>query len=154
RPAAEVGAGVLALAGNDAFWKFHGTVFRSQGTMETDQLLDFGAAAGASRSELAAGLQAKRWAAKIDRDTKLATRLGANGTPAFFINGTLLSGAQPYEKFTSVIDNELVAAKALVAHGTKRERVYAELATIRVADAANAKKQNHDDDDDDEKEDT
>ena len=29
------------------------------------------------------------------------------GTPAFFINGRMLSGAQPFEKFKEVIDEEL-----------------------------------------------
>jgi predicted DsbA family dithiol-disulfide isomerase len=32
---------------------------------------------------------------------------GVTGTPAFFINGIFLSGAQPLENFTEVIDQEL-----------------------------------------------
>ena len=32
-----------------------------------------------------------------------------NGTPAFFINGRMLSGAQPFEKFKELIDEELSA---------------------------------------------
>jgi len=34
-------------------------------------------------------------------------RLGVNGTPAFFVNGRMLSGAQPYEAFKQIIDEEL-----------------------------------------------
>jgi protein-disulfide isomerase len=37
--------------------------------------------------------------------------VGVSGTPAFFINGRMLSGAQPFEKFKSVIDSELASAK-------------------------------------------
>jgi predicted DsbA family dithiol-disulfide isomerase len=33
--------------------------------------------------------------------------VGANGTPAFFINGINVVGAQPFDKFKSVIDDEL-----------------------------------------------
>jgi protein-disulfide isomerase len=33
-----------------------------------------------------------------------------NGTPAFFINGRMLSGAQPFEAFKDIIDQELAAA--------------------------------------------
>jgi protein-disulfide isomerase len=33
------------------------------------------------------------------------------GTPAFFINGVMLSGAQPFEEFKKVIDAELQAKK-------------------------------------------
>ena len=35
---------------------------------------------------------------------------GVNGTPAFFINGRSLSGAQPFEKFKEMIDAELATA--------------------------------------------
>ena len=34
---------------------------------------------------------------------------GVNGTPAFFINGRMLSGAQPFEAFKRIIDEELAA---------------------------------------------
>jgi protein-disulfide isomerase len=34
-------------------------------------------------------------------------KAGVSGTPAFFINGRLLSGAQPLEAFKAVIDEEL-----------------------------------------------
>jgi protein-disulfide isomerase len=33
--------------------------------------------------------------------------LGVSGTPAYFINGRMLSGARPLESFTEVIDAEL-----------------------------------------------
>ena len=36
----------------------------------------------------------------------LVSRPGFPGTPAFFINGRLLSGAQPLEAFKAVIDEE------------------------------------------------
>ena len=37
----------------------------------------------------------------------MAQNVGVNGTPAFFVNGRMLSGAQPVEAFKSVIDAEL-----------------------------------------------
>jgi predicted DsbA family dithiol-disulfide isomerase len=43
----------------------------------------------------------------IDADTREAMTLGATGTPAFFINGRFLSGAQPFEKFAALINEEL-----------------------------------------------
>ena len=39
------------------------------------------------------------------------TRLGVNSTPTFYINGRMLSRAQPYETFVSVIDEELSRGK-------------------------------------------
>lgn len=34
-------------------------------------------------------------------------QIGVTGTPAFFINGRFLSGAQPFENFAKIIDEEL-----------------------------------------------
>lgn len=64
---------------------------------------------------------------RIDADKKQAKELGATGTPAFFINGKHLSGAQPIEKFKSAIDAEIVEADKLIAAGTSRAGLYAEL---------------------------
>ena len=33
--------------------------------------------------------------------------LGVNATPAFFINGRFLSGAQPFDAFKAIIEEEL-----------------------------------------------
>ena len=52
-------------------------------------------------------LAAAETAAIVDADQKAAEALGATGTPAFFINGIFLSGAQPIEVFQAVIEEEL-----------------------------------------------
>ena len=51
------------------------------------------------------------WLAEIDKDMKDGEKAGVTGTPAFFINGRMLSGAQPFEKFKEVIDDELASSK-------------------------------------------
>jgi protein-disulfide isomerase len=43
----------------------------------------------------------------IQRDVAQSKALGASGTPAFFVNGRFLSGAQPFAKFKELIDEEL-----------------------------------------------
>jgi protein-disulfide isomerase len=43
----------------------------------------------------------------IDRDIEEAANLGVTGTPGFFINGRFVSGAQPYESFARIINEEL-----------------------------------------------
>ncbi len=43
----------------------------------------------------------------MDRDIAEATAVGANSTPTFFINGRRLEGAQPFENFKQIIDQEL-----------------------------------------------
>lgn len=50
--------------------------------------------------------------------------LGARGTPAFFVNGRFLSGAQPFVSFQALIDEELAEARRLVDQGVPRDEVY------------------------------
>ena len=52
-----------------------------------------------------------KYRAVVDADTRAGTEAGVTGTAAFFINGRLLSGAQPYEAFKRLIDEELELKK-------------------------------------------
>lgn len=52
-------------------------------------------------------LQEGQYAEEVKRDTREAQMLGLTGTPAFIINGKLLSGARPREQFLQVLDREL-----------------------------------------------
>jgi predicted DsbA family dithiol-disulfide isomerase len=45
--------------------------------------------------------------------------MGVNGTPAFFINGQLLTGAQPLEAFKFLIDGELAARELKASAGSQ-----------------------------------
>jgi len=49
--------------------------------------------------------------ATVQQDVDEGTRAGVTGTPAFFINGRLVSGAQPLERFTRVIEGELARVR-------------------------------------------
>jgi predicted DsbA family dithiol-disulfide isomerase len=44
---------------------------------------------------------------EIEKDTKEGGTYGVTGTPAAFVNGRFLSGAQPFENFKKIIDDEL-----------------------------------------------
>ena len=45
--------------------------------------------------------------AEVDKDFKEGGAYGVTGTPASFVNGRFLSGAQPFDAFKKVIDDEL-----------------------------------------------
>jgi predicted DsbA family dithiol-disulfide isomerase len=49
--------------------------------------------------------------ATVQQDIEEGTRAGVTGTPAFFINGRLLSGAQPLDSFVRMIEDELARAR-------------------------------------------
>jgi protein-disulfide isomerase len=79
-------------------------------------------------------VRAHRNGALIDADVDLLDDVEGQATPHFFINGRRIVGAQPFEKFQTLIDEELKNGQARVARGTPPQRVYAEImATARTA---------------------
>jgi protein-disulfide isomerase len=48
-----------------------------------------------------------KYAPTVEADIVAGNEVGVNGTPAFFINGRMISGAQPFEAFKKIIDEEL-----------------------------------------------
>jgi protein-disulfide isomerase len=54
-------------------------------------------------------VQSGRFADEVRQDILDGTSLGVSGTPAFFVNGRLISGAQPFEVFKRAIDAALAS---------------------------------------------
>ncbi len=141
RPAAEAAQTVFALGGSDAFWKFHDKAFANQKALTEANFEAWAGEAGVDVAKFKADFAAKKHAAVIDAQMKVAAAAGANGTPAFRINGVTLSGAQPYEKFKEIIDAQLAEANKLVASGVKKADLYPKLVAENAKAApAEAKK--------------
>jgi protein-disulfide isomerase len=126
RPAAEAARGVFVLGGNAAFWTFHDQAFANQASLDTSHYESWARLAGVDAKKIRTGLTAHTWASKIDDDHSLATRVHVTGTPTSFVNGILVSGAVPLSSFEAVIDPELPKARARLASGTRRDRIYVE----------------------------
>ena len=62
----------------------------------------------------------------IRKDQTDLAKVGARGTPAFFINGRFLSGARPVDQFKAIVDEELKKANDRIAKGTKVQDYYEE----------------------------
>ena len=106
RPAAEAASCANAQG---KFWEYHAKLFANQSALGDDKLKEYAQDVGLDPAKFEECLTRKPFSAAIDKDMSEAAKLGINGTPAFFINGRLLSGAQPFEKFKEVIDEELHA---------------------------------------------
>lgn len=52
-------------------------------------------------------LDSGKHAAHVREDYALGERMGVNSTPTVYVNGRPLIGAQPYDAFKQVIDEEL-----------------------------------------------
>ena len=89
------------------FWEIHDAMFREQRNLGIDQLKEKAARLGLESEAFNTCLDSSRYAEQVQADLSDGGDLGLTGTPAFFINGRFLSGAQPYEEFARIIDAEL-----------------------------------------------
>jgi protein-disulfide isomerase len=104
RPAAEAAACANAQG---KFWEYHAKLFANQNDLSADKLTAYAEQVGLDKAKFTDCMAKKPYTAAIDKDMADAQKVGVNGTPAFFINGRMLSGAQPFEKFKEIIDDEL-----------------------------------------------
>jgi protein-disulfide isomerase len=123
RPTAILARLAFQKRGAPAFWKVHDELFESQPALEDDALRPIAVRAGLEWGHVARAIE-KNVAPKIEESMDLAVDFQARGTPHFFINGVRLTGAQPIEKFEERITSALEGARALVAKGVARAKVY------------------------------
>jgi protein-disulfide isomerase len=103
RPAAEAAACANAQG---KFWEYHAKVFEAE-SLDEASLKKVAGEASLDQAKFDACLANKEQAAAVEKDIADASAVGVRGTPAFFINGRMISGAQPFEKFKVIIDEEL-----------------------------------------------
>jgi protein-disulfide isomerase len=89
------------------FWEFHDLLFEKQDAIPTTNFADHAKALGLEVTTFQTCIDGGKYQEKVERNYAAGVKAGVSGTPAFFINGRLLSGAQPLEAFKTVIDEEL-----------------------------------------------
>jgi predicted DsbA family dithiol-disulfide isomerase len=102
-------AGEAAVCAGDQghFWEMHDRLFAHQGQLDVPDLKAHAAALGLDTAAFDQCLDSGRHAARVEADSEEGARLGVSGTPAFFIDGRPLVGAQPFDSFAEIIDDEL-----------------------------------------------
>ena len=93
------------------FWNFHDVLYANSTKLSLDDLKSYASEIGLNLESFQACYNSGKFKAAVQRDFTEGSQLGITGTPAFFINGRELSGAQPVEAFTAIIDEELSQAK-------------------------------------------
>ena len=122
-------AALAALAAHKQgkFWEMHDALFKKSETrgLNEEAYVALAGELGLDVDKFNADRKDPALAQMIAEDQKIAMQFGAGGTPAFFVNGRPLSGAQPFEAFKAVIDEEKAKAAAYMAeNGTKPEELY------------------------------
>ena len=117
----------LAANAQGKFWQMHDKMFENARALTRPDLERYAQEIGLDMERFKRSLDSHEFKREIEADQAIAAQLGARGTPSFFINGRPLRGAQPFEGFKTVIDEELQRANRLVSTGVPRARLYAEL---------------------------
>jgi protein-disulfide isomerase len=99
----------------DAFWKMYHGFFDNQKdvnpTNVKDKAWEFVSDQGLDKAKFDDCYDNKKTQPGVKADVAEGQSVGVTGTPSFVINGRLLVGAQPYEQFKAVIDDELASSK-------------------------------------------
>jgi protein-disulfide isomerase len=108
RQAAEAGR----CAGEQGkFWEYHDKLYVDSPKLSTEDLKSAAKDVGLNPQSFEQCLTSGKYRAAVQKDINDAAQLGLSGTPAFFINGREISGAQPLEAFSAIIDEELAQAR-------------------------------------------
>lgn len=106
--------------GDTAFYKYHDAIFTkttSGGTgIALDQLPVLAKGIGLNETKFQKCLDGGKFKAQVDKDLAEAQKVGANGTPTWFlgkttlndsVEGVIMVGAQPFSAFKTAIDTQL-----------------------------------------------
>ena len=92
------------------FWELHDRLFANQQALQPESLKAHAVAVGLDAAAFDTCLDSGKHADAVQAEMDVATALGVVSTPTVFINGRLVSGAQPYDVFAKIIDEELARA--------------------------------------------
>ncbi len=93
------------------FWPMHDVLFARQASLEVDDLRNYAKSVGLDEAKFNQCLDSGSQAAKVQQDLEAGRQAAVESTPAFLVNGRLVMGAQPYERFKQLVDEELGGRK-------------------------------------------
>ena len=106
---AAVGAAVAAVCAEQqgSFWEYHDLLFAQEKGLSPESLLAYAQETGLREEAFRECLEDEETSKVVQDDMQRGAEYGVRGTPAFFINGRVVMGAQPLEAFKKTIDAAL-----------------------------------------------
>jgi protein-disulfide isomerase len=89
------------------YWEMHNKMMANQRSLEDEQLTIYAKELSLDEEKWNLCRKDPAQEAEVKKDQEEGAAAGVSGTPAFFINGLMLSGALPFEQFKEIIDREL-----------------------------------------------
>ncbi|HEX2618904.1 MAG TPA: thioredoxin domain-containing protein [Phototrophicaceae bacterium] len=104
-----VGTAIAAECANDQgkFWDYHNLLFSNSQARSQEAYVNFASELGLDANTFTTCLSDKSKSDEVMLDMLDGQGLDIRGTPAFYVNGRFISGAQPFEVFQTVINSEL-----------------------------------------------
>lgn len=107
-PQAQKSAEAAECAGEQRkYYEYHDKLFKNQKALDIENLKKYAKELGLNTNQFNDCLDSNKMASEVQKDLEDGQNLGVDGTPAFFINGIPLTGAQPFEAFKNIIEQEL-----------------------------------------------
>jgi protein-disulfide isomerase len=97
------------------FWEYHNLLFANQQARGRDVYVGFATELGLDTTAFTTCLDDPQMLEEVRLDFVDGQSLDINGTPHFLVNNRRVSGAQPFEVFQAIINQELQAAGVDVA---------------------------------------
>ncbi len=88
-------------------WKMHDAMFANNQALAPADLEKYAKDIGLDVAKFKKDMDDPKLKEEVLADQKIANAVGASGTPTFFVNGRKVVGAQPFEQFKTIIDEEL-----------------------------------------------
>lgn len=89
------------------YWEYSDKLWESQGQHSQAKLKEIATGLKLDMTAFEKCAKDGKYYAEINKDAEDGANAGVSGTPAYFVNGLFLSGAQPFEAFKQLIDEEL-----------------------------------------------
>ena len=97
------------------FWEYHDALFE-QTSLSAEVFSTIAESLTLDKAAFDKCMADEEFGAAVDADAAAGAAVGVTGTPAFFVNGRMMGGAQPLEAFQGVINDQL-ARQANAAAG-------------------------------------
>lgn len=91
----------------DKYWEMNKKLFSDQTAIKIDDLKKYAGELKLDMKKFDECLDSGKFTKVVQENQAYGETVGVSGTPAFFINGRMISGARPFASFKEIIDDEL-----------------------------------------------
>lgn len=114
----------IAAQNQGQFWEMHDLLFANQQTLTDQEFNTFAEQLNLNLEQFNIDIHSKATTARLIEDRILASRIAVFGSPRFFVNGIRITGPQPFSRFQSLINEQLLIAQELIDNEVEQIEIY------------------------------